>query len=58
MLAGKEVAGKQSPELLDDWAKAAQPTLEGKTNRVLSIPLNNFRERVVLWELPRIAMRR
>jgi len=40
MLAGKEVAGKQSPELLNDWAKAAQPTLEGSANRVvLSIPL-------------------
>lgn len=40
MLAGKEVAGKQSPELLNDWAKAVQPTLEGSANRVvLSIPL-------------------
>ena len=52
-LAGKEVAGKQSPELLDDWAKAAQPTLEGSANRVPSIALV-FSGRVVLW--PRIAL--
>ncbi|CAL1133049.1 unnamed protein product [Cladocopium goreaui] len=49
----KEVAGKQSPELLNDWAKAAQPTLEDDVSAWWSrLPRHEQIERIQIARIP------
>eukprot|EP00435_Cladocopium_sp_Y103_P011299 s262_g2.t4 len=49
----KEAAGKQSPQLLDDWAKAVQPALEDDVSAWWSrLPRHGQIERIQIARIP------